>query len=650
MILPAGLLCALIAYSCPRAQQILAAPPPTAENEPKPAITLHTEIEVKGKMPIVEENFLAPNLVASARVTRRQLEDLQATDLLTGLRMTPGVMISRYNLVGSYGGGDGGALFIRGMGSGRPGAEIQFLVDGVPKFSGVWTHPLMDVLSLDAVSRVEVVKGASPVLFGNMTAGAVDIHTRRMEQEGWRAACSVQGGSFGTLVTHADGGFRQGKFDLFLTAGYRTSNGHRLRSAGRLEDVSARFGFALAPGWSLTGTLARTSSYALDPGPAASAPPPRGKFTIRDWTAMIALENSTPAAYGFFRYYRDDGAIRWEQWNTAKSLPEDSDTDYVNWGLRGRQTFRPGDRINVTLGFDGDNYGGSFRHASGTAVDTKDECRMWNAAPYCLVGLDFGKKVQVSPFGGIRYNISQYFGRFAAPEGGVAITAGQTRVHVSASRGFNLPGVYAVFSYQDWKQGDGWKTLRPERILHLEGGISHSFHLRLKMDLTIFRDEGKDAIRFTAPPPRYDNIGHYRTTGMELSMAADPLDTLHAFASFTWLRAGAVKLPYAPEHSAQLGINWDFHPRVRWSSDAQYTGSRWSGNLRYPGQPVSLDAFFLLNTRVRVLLTPETGGQRLELFAGVENATGTKYQYRPGYDMPGAVFAGGLRWSLERLK
>jgi iron complex outermembrane receptor protein len=97
--------------------------------------------------PIIELNQIDNYASQSAVVTNKQIEGLNALDLPSALRWVPGVNISRYNLVGSYGGADGGAIFIRGMGGERPGAEILTLIDEKPIFQGIFTHPLMDLLS-----------------------------------------------------------------------------------------------------------------------------------------------------------------------------------------------------------------------------------------------------------------------------------------------------------------------------------------------------------------------------------------------------------------------------------------------------------------------------------------------------------------------
>ena len=151
--------------------------------EPKEEITLE-EVRVVAT-PIIEGNWVSDYANRITTVSDRQIEDLNALDFPSALRRVPGVTISRYNLVGSYGGAQGGAIFIRGMGSERPGAEISMLIDGRPSFVGIWTHPLMDMLSVNNLDHIDIYKGAQPVLFGNMAYGAVNLRTKRMTEEGF---------------------------------------------------------------------------------------------------------------------------------------------------------------------------------------------------------------------------------------------------------------------------------------------------------------------------------------------------------------------------------------------------------------------------------------------------------------------------------
>ncbi|HPS78378.1 MAG TPA: Plug domain-containing protein, partial [Thermoanaerobaculaceae bacterium] len=62
--------------------------------------------------PIVEGDRVTPFATQVSSVSDRQVDDLNAGDLANALRRMPGVTISRYELVGSYGGGDGGAVYV----------------------------------------------------------------------------------------------------------------------------------------------------------------------------------------------------------------------------------------------------------------------------------------------------------------------------------------------------------------------------------------------------------------------------------------------------------------------------------------------------------------------------------------------------------
>ncbi len=133
--------------------------------------------------PIIEGNELDRYASQKTTVSKEQVADLNAQDLASALRKTPGVNISRYNPIGSFGGAEGGGIFIRGQGSSQPGAEIKTLVDGVPMYMSVWNHPLLDLMSIGSAHSVEVYKSPQPQYFGNAYA-VVNIVPKRVEKEG----------------------------------------------------------------------------------------------------------------------------------------------------------------------------------------------------------------------------------------------------------------------------------------------------------------------------------------------------------------------------------------------------------------------------------------------------------------------------------
>lgn len=63
--------------------------------------------------PLIEGNRVTDYASEVTVVTGKQIENSGTLDLPSALRRVPGVNISRYNLIGSYGGAEGGAVYIR---------------------------------------------------------------------------------------------------------------------------------------------------------------------------------------------------------------------------------------------------------------------------------------------------------------------------------------------------------------------------------------------------------------------------------------------------------------------------------------------------------------------------------------------------------
>jgi len=108
--------------------------------------------------PIADYERVSKDGADTTVIGRQQIDRQTATDLPTALRQVPGVSISRYGPVGAYGGAEGGSVYVRGAGTARPGSEIRMYTEGVPRESGVWSHPLMDIVPIDFAESITVAK------------------------------------------------------------------------------------------------------------------------------------------------------------------------------------------------------------------------------------------------------------------------------------------------------------------------------------------------------------------------------------------------------------------------------------------------------------------------------------------------------------
>lgn len=581
-----------------------------------------------------------------AVVSAEQIRDLNAHDLATAVRRVPGVTISRYNLVGSYGGAGGGAVFVRGHGSGRPGSELAILVDGVPRFVGVWTHPLLDQFGLESARRIRIYKSAQPVRLGNMSFAAIELEPFDLPQHAWQLAAESTVGEYQTTLERVTLSRSTGRYSLALRGGFRRSDGHRPEAAGQSWSGSAAVTVDLNSTWRLSTYLDHAEGWAQDPG--ALGGPERGDvpvFQTDDDFTLIKLEHRSGNWTGSYRIYWDNGFIDWLQWNgeSFRSL-----TDYDNYGLRVRETFRPWEGGEVLCGLDLDSYGGRFQEVRMSRSMPQHNFRFRNAAPYVMVSHRWNGRWRVTPSFGIRYNDSRDFGGDWAPQAGVTLEGGRWTGYANYAHSFNLPGVWAAVNYANWGRGGGFRDLEPELLDHFEIGVIHRLHAQVRWSLSLFWDEVDNALRFIPPPPpppQFGNVGDYRVRGAEWTWEIAPAENLSLFSGWSYLDPRPSTVPNAPRWSWTGGVSWRPSVHLRVHGDAQWVDRRYVLNPRYARSQVAVDPYFLANAQI-VLALPGP----FELFAAVENLTDSDYEYRPGYPMPGRTWFGGLRWQWWKAR
>lgn len=610
------------------------APADEAASSPAPPVSAKVTVTAR---PVLEEIRRDPLAGAVTTVGRQQIEDLNAGDPAAALRRVPGLVVSRYNVVGSYGGGDGGAVFARGQGTGRPGSELSFSVDGVPKFVGVWTHPLLDNVSVDLAEEIDVYKGAQPVLLGNMAFATIDVVSRRRREEGFGGRVTGAYGSCATSTLAADASGRTGAFDYLVSASQRQSDGHRDGSDGRTRALFARGGYELGGGWALALTGDFSSGRASDPGVAgAPRPPVTPRFETDDAMGVLTVSREHGGKTGYVKVFVDDGAIDWLQWDAGRSQSFRTLTDWTNWGLKARDAFAVLGRGELTVGFDVDSYGGVSREARPAGEIPLGDFRFRNVAPYAAVSYTFGGRVKVTPSAGVRYNDSKDFGGVWGAQAGVTVSSALGEAHARYARAFNLPGVWAAAFYQGYGRGDEWRSLEPELMDHYEVGFAPRLGAKATLDVTFFYDDVKDALRFVPPPPpppRWANTGAYEARGFEVSLTAEPVPALGLYAGAAFTETTPEAIPFTPRWTVSGGAVATMSV-FRLAVDAQWVDERVAGNLRFPGPLTTVDAFFLLNGRLTAKLDALVPG--LEVFLAGENLTDSAYAYRPGYPMPGA--------------
>lgn len=592
-------------------------------------------------------------------ITQEQINDLNAQDIETALKMTPGVNISRYNPIGSFGGAEGGGVFIRGMGSSRPGAEIKTVVDGVPMFMSVWNHPLLDLMSIDSSQAIEVYKSPQPQYFGN-AVGLINIVPKRITEPGFVTLAEGAVGSYGTHIAKAGHGGNINGWDYYLGGGLRESNGHRDHADGELKNIYGRIGRQLSDHWDLTLFAMANDNWANDPGKeGADISERQGTYETRAWMGTATLSHEYENAGGEIKLYRSAGEGDWlDQPTETTGLTEDLFNDFLFYGARAKETLTWDSGITLLAGADWDytegDYTKEYSDGSSDAWEGEDFDIL---SPYAAFSwqMPVAGGISVTPSLGARfYSHSQYADEWA-PHVGLTASFGRFETHMGYSRGVIYPGLEVAVMSQDVLPmlGDSWKDLDPEIVDHYEIGFSLSPTRQILLDLVCFYEDGQNRYVIVPPSngamPHYDNVEEFTIKGLEATATWQPVSNFSVFAGVTLLDPDPGDLPYAPETTISTGVTLRFLERFKLNLNASYVSSMHvSSQMRKQDSEntTTVDDFFLVNGKLTYDLDLKGADYDIKLFLAGENLTDQDYEYQSGYPMPGINCMAGLRFEM----
>ena len=591
--------------------------------------------------PIVQYEQVGKDGANNAVIGRGQIERLSATDLPTALRQVPGVAISRYSPVGAYGGGDGGSVYLRGAGTARPGGEVRIYTDGVPRESGVWGHPLMDIVPIDFADRLTIAKNPQPQHYAG-TFGAVDITTRRRLTQGHEGEADVAYGRFNTQLASASAGGKEDIFDYYAGGSYKHSDGARSHSGAELYNAFGRLGLDVTEDDHLSYIFNYTDNWVRDPGRVGSPRPLRDQFNSETMTHSVRLDSNHEYLRGYSMVYYDDGKIRWRKDHLSdgnlRSPAGNSNTDWDNYGGRFDYDILL-DKFTLTVALDLMSEGGETWNAlaaTGQRVWGYDG-RFFTAAPYLGVRYDFdvGGDWTLTPSVGARYYLNNEFDDEIAPCGALTLGTEGLDFFVSHARGVHYPGVYVRGI-----SADTWQSLEAETLDTTELGTHVDVGEMAAIHASVFHTEVDNRMDWAASGLL--NTGEMRANGAEASLHLYPRNDLTLFAGATYQRPDVRPASRMPEVTFSAGASYQVTRYVRWDADTQYVASQYGYSVRESPSMEKIEDFVVFNTRVSLDLRAFSKLDG-ELYVALENFTDQKYEYFPGYPMPGIMWYMGMK-------
>ena len=597
-------------------------------------------------------------------INRDQIEAQGARTVDEALRYLPGVL-SEGTAGGQLGAQSG--QFIRGNGS----SQTLILLDGRPiNEVGVFGAFDLSNFTTDAVEQIEVLPGGGSVLYGsNAVGGVINIITRRpLEADGIEATAGFELGSFGynsqvLQVRGATGnvdwtlGYNRTDADNDFPFSLTTTDFEDTRT--NAEVLYNNLNFQLAADLNERNRIRLGALYLTkDLGVPGGVPVPgsiAGGFnglTADDnqYTENLLLDLTYEAELGqgddsllTARVFGDflESTFSDPVADNGFDSPSEDNVDQTSLGGQLQHAWQVADSQNITYGIDYRNVQATNETTAlltGVTTENYDDS-INQTGLFARYQADVTSRFSVNA--GVRQDFNDLAdGSFTSFNLGtrVALTD-TTNFRANFARNFRVPTLADLF-FSPFNNPD----LDPETGISFDVGIDQQIGDRGLFRFTFYRNEVDDAIAFDLVDSIPLNIGRVESIGIETELNYQVLDSVFAFANYTWNRPeikdgpepadNGNSVPFTNADSFNLGVAYE-------PGDGLYAAlflHSISDTFADRGNLETLDGRTTLDFKLRVPLS-----DNWSLNASMDNIFDEQYEEFPGFPGVGRSVQVGVK-------
>jgi len=177
------------------------------------AIRLHEVLVTATREPALTSDVP----VSAQIISRAEIERTSAQNIGELLENSTGLFVKNYGSLGSV-----KTVSIRGASEN----QVLILLDGQRLNQAQGLAPDLSDIPLQAIERVEIIRGGHSALYGtDAVGGVINLITRSSNDESVSGHLNSSIGSFGTRVVEANFGQKLGRLDYFVAHNYTTGDG-----------------------------------------------------------------------------------------------------------------------------------------------------------------------------------------------------------------------------------------------------------------------------------------------------------------------------------------------------------------------------------------------------------------------------------------
>jgi len=570
-------------------------------------------------------------LVTTSVITDKDIEEKGAKNLSDALADVPGLNMHR-------GKKNNNTLDIRGVGI----SYTKIYVDGIlvnPLAKAAGADVDLDMIPVDNIAKIEVVKGPAPVSYGTDAVGGIILITTKNGKAYQGGKVSLSGGSDDTRNVNVSYGGGDAKFNYFINAGTEHTDGYIDNADRKSTYFSTKLDWRIKDNATLTfaGSYSNTDKGSLNPVDLAGRPlwydtgfwPGLNDWQIRDWkqtnlSLTYAEQASDNFDYNikFYRFTEKNGL--WADGRKGNTTITAKQYSRDRWNASYWDSELDGIELQGNLKVDAKNtltFGSLYNDNDWKKNDTKVN----NSDPYNLIWQKYNNKRygyylqdnlllndKTTVTFGLRHDKNEVTDGPNNKNKSESATNPTVNVVYQLDNHNTLRASYGeTISFPTVSQlygTNGNSDLKPETAKNYELGWKHQFDASLTGDIAIFKNDVKNMIDKStiSGVTLYRNNLHAKFQGIEMELNKKFADRCNGFVNYTYMDTSVLRAigssgnsslvtmdqKYTPNHIINYGLTYRADKGYKFSLTGHLVSSRatWddgTGDTRSDKTPIT---------------------------------------------------------------